>query len=66
MTLDLPYALGCPSCTFYVEVSEEDADSSLSFLADHLFSKHAGYDRTKVGPPLAKAVELTEDEAAAR
>ena len=62
----LPYALGCPSCPHYVEVSEEDADASLSELYDHIFSKHAGYDRAKVGPLLAQARKLTEAEAATR
>lgn len=63
MTLDLPYALGCPSCRYFVEVSEEDADASLSELGNHIFGKHAGYDRGETNRLLAKARELTEEEA---
>lgn len=65
MTLDLPFALGCPSCRYFVEVSEEDADASLSELGDHIFG-HACYDRGETNRLLAKARELTEEEARAR
>lgn len=66
MTATLPYALGCPSCRFFVEVSEVDADASLSGLLEHILVKHAGYDRKVAYPLLAKAQELTETEAAKR
>jgi hypothetical protein len=66
MTLNLPYALGCPSCRYFVEVSEEDADASLSELGNHIFGKHVGYDRAETNQLLAKAYELTEAEAASR
>lgn len=62
MSTDLPYALGCPSCPYFVEVSPEDSDASLSELSRHIFSRHAGYDRAKVNKLLAKARELTADE----
>lgn len=62
MTADLPYALGCPTCTFHVEVSEEDPDASLSYLYDHIFSQHAGYDRQKANQLLAKARDLTAEQ----
>ena len=63
---DLPYALGCPSCPYYVEVSEEDPDASLSELHNHLFDKHAGYERKAALALLAEAVELTEAGAVSR
>lgn len=66
MSLDLPYALGCPSCRYFVEVSEEDADASLSELGNHIFGGHAGHDRAETNRLLALARELTEAEATAR
>lgn len=63
---ELPYALGCPSCSYVVEVSEVDPDASLSELHNHIFSKHTGYDRRESLKLLAKACELTEAEAAIR
>lgn len=64
--MDLPYGLGCPKCTYWVEVSEEDADASLSELSDHIFSKHAGYRRDVSMRILAGARELTAAQAARR
>ncbi len=66
MMPDLSYGLGCPSCRYFVEVSEEDPDASLSELYGHIFSKHAGYKKAETYQLLAKAVELTEAQAAAR
>jgi hypothetical protein len=63
---ELPYGLGCPICPYYVEVSEEDPDASLSELYTHIWGKHTAYDRAAVNALLAKAVELTEAEAAER
>lgn len=63
---ELPYALGCPSCRYYVEVSKDGADASLSDLADHIFWKHAPHNHEQSGQLLAKAVELTEAEAVSR
>lgn len=60
------YGLGCPSCPYYVEVSEEDPDASLSELGNHIFGKHAGYDRAETNRLLAQAVELSEIQAATR
>lgn len=55
MSPDLPYALGCPSCVFHVEVSDEDPDASLSYLAGHIF---------ETNKLLAEARELTAEEVA--
>lgn len=64
--MELTYALGCPSCRYYVEVSEEDPDASLSELGNHIFARHAGCDRGEANRLLAQAVELSEIQAAAR
>jgi hypothetical protein len=64
--MELTYGLGCPSCRFYVEVSQEDPDASLSELGNHIFSKHAGCDRDETNRLLAQAVELSESQAATR
>lgn len=63
---ELPYALGCPSCHYYAEVSEEDPDATLSEMREHLFSKHAGYRHEVAMGLLARVRELTEAEAVAR
>jgi hypothetical protein len=60
----LPYALGCPSCVFYVEVSEVDPDASMGELYNHVFWEHAPHDRDKTHRLLAKARELTAAEVA--
>ncbi len=59
---DLPYALGCPTCTYHVVVSEVDPDASLSELSSHIFDRHACYNRARTNRMLAKARELTEAE----
>jgi hypothetical protein len=61
---NLPYALGCPSCDHYVEVSVEDPDASLSELGNHIFDRHAGYDRRKANELLVRARELTAEQVA--
>lgn len=66
MSADVPYALGCPACPYFVEVSEEDPDASLSKLHSHLFVRHAGADRGESDRLLAKAADLTEAQAATR
>lgn len=60
--MELAFALGCPRCSFYAEVSEEDPDATLSYVLDHLFSNHAGYDRRRAMAMLAQVTELTEAE----
>lgn len=55
---ELPFALGCPTCPYEVEVSEEDPDASLSELHNHIFWKHAPHDREKTGRLLANAREV--------
>lgn len=62
----LPHALSCPSCPVFVEVSEVDADASLSGLLDHILSEHADHDRFKAYELLMQAYELTADEVAGR
>lgn len=64
--MTLPYALGCPSCPYYVEVSEEDPAATMSELYRHIFGDHAGYDRDQTHRLLAKAQELTAGQAAKR
>jgi hypothetical protein len=64
MTYDLPYALGCPECPYYVEVSEVDPDASLSELHGHILGGHAAHSFEIADQMLAKARELTEAEAA--
>lgn len=59
MSVNLPYALGCPSCTHHVVVSEVDPDASLSDLSNHIFDRHAGYNRAETNKILAGARELT-------
>lgn len=59
MMPELPHALGCPDCPYYVEVSTEDADASLSELGDHVFARHANYQRDQANEILARAVPLT-------
>lgn len=63
---ELPYALGCPSCPYWVQVSKEDADASLSDLANHIFWKHAPHNHEESDRLLALAVELTKSKAASR
>jgi len=65
---DLPYAVGCPSCDFYVEVSEADPDASLSELSRHIrrFHVRGSQGADWANKLLAKARELTEEEVAAR
>jgi hypothetical protein len=63
---ELSYALGCPRCPYFAEVSEVDPDATLSEMWDHLFSKHADYDRTLVSVLLAEVEELTQAEAVSR
>lgn len=64
--MKIPYALGCPSCTYMIEVSEEDPDCTLSDLVEHILVKHAGYDQRRAMAMLAGARELTETQAARR
>ena len=64
--MEISYALGCPRCTWWTEVSEEDPDATLWYLSDHLFSRHAGYDRKRSMELLRNVVELDEAQAAAR
>lgn len=61
---EIPFALGCPSCSHYVEVSTEDPDASLSELYGHIFRSHASYSQAKTYDLLAKAAGLTKAEAA--
>jgi hypothetical protein len=63
---DLPYGIGCPSCHAWLVVSDEDPDASVSDLHDHIYWTHAPSDPVKTNQLLAKAVELTEAEAAKR
>lgn len=63
---ELPYALGCPSCSHFALVSEVDPDATLSAMWDHLSSTHADYDRDLVKVLLADVDELTEAETAVR
>lgn len=60
---NLPFALGCPSCVFYLEVSPEDPDASVSDLHSHIYRMHASSPH-HAGELLAKARELTEQEVA--
>lgn len=62
MSADLPFALGCPSCTHHTVVSEVDPDASLSELSHHIFRRHADYDRAKTNLLLAAARDLTAEE----
>jgi hypothetical protein len=61
---DLPYALGCPSCTHFEVVSEADPDASVSELSSHIFNRHADYDYRKTNELLNQARDLTEMEVA--
>lgn len=54
----MPDALGCPKCTHVVEVSEEDADASVSDLYHHIFDRHANYDQPATYALLAKARQI--------
>ncbi len=62
--MTLPYALGCPSCPYFIEVSDVDPDASLSDMHSHLRWRHPS-DGTP-NQLLAKVQELTPAEAAAR
>ena len=64
--MKIPYAIGCPRCREWMEVSEVDADATLSEMREHLFVRHAGYRHDAVGPLLAKVTELTRNQAARR
>jgi hypothetical protein len=59
---DLPYALGCPSCTYHVEVSPEDPAATMSELYNHVFWEHAPHNRDLTNRLLAQARELTAAE----
>ena len=63
MSNNLPFALGCPSCVFHVEVSTVDPDASLSELYNHVFWTHAPHDQQKTHELLAKARDLEEEVA---
>lgn len=64
MTWDVPYGMGCPSCSFTIEVSTEDPDASLSYMHSHIFDRHSGYDRPESNRLLAQVRDLTEAEMA--
>jgi hypothetical protein len=59
---DLPYALGCPSCAYHVEVSVEDPAATMSELYNHVFWEHAPHNRDLTRQLLAKARDLTAAE----
>ncbi len=54
----LPFALMCPQCRHSVEVSEEDPDSTLSDMYEHIFSSHADYQRARTEQLLARLREV--------
>lgn len=60
---DLPYAIGCPSCTHHVEVSATDPAASMSEMYNHIFWEHAPHNRDLTFELLAKARDLTAAEA---
>lgn len=55
---DLPFALMCPQCPHSVEVSEDDPDATLSEMYDHIFSRHANYQRARTDQLLARVREV--------
>jgi hypothetical protein len=62
----LPFALGCPSCRHYEQVSTVDPDASLSELYAHIFSNHADFERGTADRLLTKVTDLTAAQATTR